>query len=372
MAAENHQRRDDNHKAPRLSELDPPPETTPAHIELSNPQTVAVDERPPISGEEVVVEPVPPEPAAIPEPKPEWLVLDPEDHSDPVAHEVTGFDKNLPNSWKLVAASIRGKAHAHKAKWRDDAFGLGWVDEWAILAVADGAGSARLSRVGARIACDEAVATLKDLLFHFHLKKSRTKSPEPSDLQRLGTFLVQASRMARNGIRREAGIRECSENDLHTTLLLAIHGPWKRGSLVGALQIGDGAIALYTGHSTCTILGEADHGEYAGESLFLTSSFIDYESRVNLTVTEDLRCLAVMCDGVADDFYPPHRKLIHLFNGDPIDNMKSKDGGIVRGIVHEALMDPQPAPSLLNWLHYEKRGSFDDRTLALLYRSDLP
>lgn len=59
----------------------------------------------------------------------------------------------------IVAASKRGRSHAQEAKPRDDHFKLYHDDttNWYVMAVADGAGSAKYSREGSRIACETAV-----------------------------------------------------------------------------------------------------------------------------------------------------------------------------------------------------------------------
>ena len=59
----------------------------------------------------------------------------------------------------IVAASQRGRSHAHEGKPRDDHFLLHYCKdtEWYIMAVADGAGSAKYSREGSRIACETVV-----------------------------------------------------------------------------------------------------------------------------------------------------------------------------------------------------------------------
>ena len=59
----------------------------------------------------------------------------------------------------LVAASVRGRSHAHEGKPRDDDFLLHYCTKngWYIMAVADGAGSAAYSRAGSKIACEAAV-----------------------------------------------------------------------------------------------------------------------------------------------------------------------------------------------------------------------
>ena len=72
---------------------------------------------------------------------------------------------------------------------------------------------------------------------------------------------------------------------------------------------------------------------------------------------------------VADDFFPESQRLVELFTGDPIAGLKATDGGDVRGIYHGLLADPRDGQALAEWLGYERRGSFDDRTLVVLFRS---
>ena len=59
----------------------------------------------------------------------------------------------------IVAASQRGRSHAQEGKARDDHFKMVHCEEsdWYIIAVADGAGSAKLSRRGSEIACNTVV-----------------------------------------------------------------------------------------------------------------------------------------------------------------------------------------------------------------------
>ena len=66
----------------------------------------------------------------------------------------------------IVAASKRGRSHAQEGKPRDDHFKLYHDDttNWYVIAVADGAGSAKYSREGSRIACETAVDHCKQLL----------------------------------------------------------------------------------------------------------------------------------------------------------------------------------------------------------------
>jgi hypothetical protein len=62
-----------------------------------------------------------------------------------------------------------------------------------------------------------------------------------------------------------------------------------------------------------------------------------------------------MCDGVADDFIPYDQYLGRLFD-----------------LLHDVTGQANPDQKLLDMLGYDKRGSFDDRTLAMIVRRDLP
>jgi hypothetical protein len=92
------------------------------------------------------------------------------------------------------------------------------------------------------------------------------------------------------------------------------------------------------------------------------------DQRVLFSLKPDVQCIGVMCDGVSDDFFPEEKNLVQLFDGDPIEELQTSDGGAVRGIMYSVLPSPQDGETLLEWLKYEKKGSSDDRTLVLLYR----
>src|SRR5258708_14225559 len=62
--------------------------------------------------------------------------------------------------YRLVAASHRGKTHAHQGTFREDAVAVTATDYWNIMAVADGAGTADLARVGSNLAGTPPAAPL--------------------------------------------------------------------------------------------------------------------------------------------------------------------------------------------------------------------
>jgi Protein phosphatase 2C len=311
-------------------------------------------EGPPTDGEEGR----PPLPRK-PPPPPAWKVLEPSESSDPVPHTERKLEPGAPG-WSLIGASVRGKQHAHQALWRDDAFAWGTAGAWTFAAVCDGAGSAKLSRIGARVASAAAVKSLMAGL----------TDVRPEEKIRLEECLVDAARAARTEIRNESLRRNCDEREFHATMLLAAVAEMPLACSLGVLQVGDGAIGVLFG-GQCVVLGESDSGAYSGETRFLTTFEIDeeWEKRVTLQTLPNVQAVALMTDGVADDFFPESERLIELFEAESIAGLKAADGGPVRGLFRGPLKDPRGGESLAEWLGYEKRGSFDDRTLVVMFRS---
>ena len=293
----------------------------------------------------------------------EWGVREPADRSDPAPHEECVFVRR-EGPWRLLAASVRGKYHAHAGLWRDDAFAWGSAGPWTVLVVADGAGSAPLSRVASAVACAEGVRALKE--------KTADLPPGPEAAERLRAALAAAVIRAREAVRSEAEKRGRPEREFHTTCLLVVHAAAPEADVVAALQVGDGAVGLYHDDGTCMILGEADHGTYASETRFLTTPRIDegLERRAVVAVRAGVRAVAVMTDGVADDFFPEKTRLAELFGADAVRGLAAARGGPTPGVLRGPARDPREGQALVEWLRYEKRGSSDDRTLILLFRAE--
>jgi serine/threonine protein phosphatase PrpC len=300
---------------------------------------------------------------------PQWLELDPTEQQDPVPHAVSELG-NIPGGWTITAASVRGKLHAHRALWRDDAYRYATEGLWTIIAVSDGAGSAPLSRVGSHIACDSATNHLIHLLTNYAMQEPiDAQQPVQSDLVKLRDNLANAALQAKMAIGEEARKRNCPFNHFAATLLLVIHCRWKQYDFAAAIQVGDGAIALWNQDDTASLLGVADHGEHSSETKFLTTKNIEDEflGRVLFTMKEHLRGIAVMTDGVSDDFFPEDQRIVELFTGRAIAGMTQSDESQVDGLAHTVITAEKPDEALLDWLKYSKKGSSDDRTIVLFF-----
>ena len=234
---------------------------------------------------------------------------------------------------EMIAARVRGKKHKHDGSNCDDWFAAVHAEDIAILAVSDGAGSKRLSRVGARAASEAAVgavyAGLQRLLTaHAEL---RAACALPMEEAAFGDACAQLAGILHEGVCaarvavESAFYERCGRAayrdllgrdpvlaDFAATLLvtLAVPVPERAELLVLSCQIGDGMTAAVNTHaaygSAVKLLGRPDSGDYVGETDFLTSDgMTDSAALQNRTLVSrgayDL--LLTMTDGVADDYF---------------------------------------------------------------------
>lgn len=383
---------------------------------------------------------------------------------------------------KLIGARVRGKMHKHNGTNCDDWFEFAVSGNWTIIAVSDGAGSRKFSRVGAKASCKAAVKELATELEKYKIKDRDTKealstdlTPDANwsfpgeDIQFVQQALHKAMQGAYNAVKKEAdkrhekadycialgGKRKLDINDLSATLLLAVHTTVKAGeteySLILTCQIGDGMIAAISQEGTLKLLGKPDSGDYGGQTEFLTSK--NKLGRNNLVQKTfvfpgNLKTLMVMTDGVADDYFPNDPGMLELYgdlvlnkvigirqptdseikeqlretklsqifnlshllnkvkevNPDSfplkeqvitVDGIKEVKISYVDAYAKELGVSPQnvvassallwagatmcdeckdkpPEEKLRIWLDsYYRRGSFDDRTLVILYREEV-
>jgi len=275
-----------------------------------------------------------------------WKELDPDPAAPYQVEHVVKEALSPPGNWRLIGASRRGKLHAHKGIFREDSFALGETHGWHLMVVADGGGSNAYSRVGAKLAAEIGIKTMQDVIEH-----ASTESLSDSN-QLCQNALENAVVHAWKALEAKAKEMEWTFADLGTTFLAVMYRPVE--NLVGVVQIGDGLLAAETKDGATRVLAEPDVGTTASVTWFLTSKhWKEWQPRVQtMKLDAELRLLAAMSDGVADDFIPFDLHLRVLF-----DNLKQK-----------VLTEPQPEDALLAFLNYEKRGSFDDRTLALIYQ----
>lgn len=246
---------------------------------------------------------------------------------------------------EIIAAKARGKKHKHKGANCDDWYEVETLDDWTFIAVSDGAGSKRFSRVGARVSCQEATSYIKEEMRRF--KEERPGVLEalslPLDHPFFTNLCTKLANIVQKGVisayyavqnafeersmdERYASVvgRALTLTDFAATLLVAVILPVKVGRkkehVLISCQVGDGMIAAVResgpfADALC-LLGEADGGSYAGETVFLTSGKMkNIETLMKRTriTRREISAVLVMTDGVADDYYPSDPELLRLY-----------------------------------------------------------
>jgi hypothetical protein len=248
--------------------------------------------------------------------------------------------------YSMVGASHRGRTHAHHGTFRDDAFALGATPHWNILAVADGAGTAALARVGSNLAVTNAVEAVRT---------NAPASPKPDDLGRAVWIGLEA---AYHALFEFANTEYIPVSDLNTTFQLLIHFPLETSCYVGVVHIGDGLVVAETVDGQLYPLTEPDTDpDDDGRTFFLTSAPLNkWKRRAKVyQFDERLSLVALMTDGLSSDLEPYEEFL---------------QPNLLRALRQRVLCYPLPLreKALLSLISYERRGSFDDRTLAILSR----
>lgn len=282
-------------------------------------------------------------------PAPQWKWL-PVPKSEPDEHEESDSrSAKSPEGLRLIGARARGKKHKHEGTNCDDWFHFDVSGGWTIIAVSDGAGSKKFSRVGAKAACETAVAMLVKELKDHQLKKREDWAAGALNRDAEGTFseadlesvqgalhaamqgayqaVVEEAKKRAEDDRHKAVLgRGLTLDDLSATLLLAVHTQVEDGegrrSFVLTCQVGDGMLCAVDARGNLMLLAEPDSGEFAGQTDFLTSkNKLDRDSLIRNThgFIGSLQALMVMTDGVADDYYPSKPNLLRLY-GDLVIN----------------------------------------------------
>lgn len=276
----------------------------------------------------------------------------------------------------MIAASKRGRSHAREGKFRDDDFDVMYRSDtgWYVIAVADGAGSAKFSREGSRIACNTVVE-------HLSLSATGSKLDElealiaqlesnPDDASRkaigdtLYTTLGNAILLAYKNIAKEAEASQNLVKDYATTLLATVCRQYGDKWFIGAFWVGDGGVGIYKKGEAPKILGETDSGEYSGQTRFLTMQEIfeasSFYKRIRFQLVDHFDALVLMTDGITDAWFHTDANLFKAEKWEELFQEMQKEVDLTRD-------NANAHNQLLQWLDFWVKGEYDDRTIAILF-----
>jgi serine/threonine protein phosphatase PrpC len=222
--------------------------------------------------------------------------------------------------WRVAAASVRGTSHEKVGQLCQDAHHWQKLPQGVLVAaVADGAGSATLGKVGAIVATQTAVETICCQEAKLHLAK---------DEQEWQQILIQALEAAKAAVEAEAAVCGMQARDLATTLIIVVAKP----GLIAAIQVGDGLAVAGDRAGNMIALTAAQRGEYINETTFLVSPHALDTVQVTLwrgamstiaVFSDGLQMLAVnMSDGTP---YVPFFSPLFQFIADVEDENEAKE-----------------------------------------------
>ena len=193
--------------------------------------------------------------------------------------------------WRVVAASVRGTSHERVGQLCQDAHQWEKLPEGVfVAAVADGAGSATLGKVGAIVASQTAVETISlNIGAHNHAPLLSL----PEDEQGWQQLLTKALEAAKTAVEAEAIACKMTARDLATTLIIVVATP----NLIAAAQVGDGVAVASDANGNFIALTAPQRGEYINETTFLVSPNALDAAQVNLWHGETAN-IAVLSDGL--------------------------------------------------------------------------
>ncbi len=312
----------------------------------------------------------------MPDPRNLWRELEP-DENLPYPKPHSSNDSIAMNGRYMIAASRRGRSHAHSGTYRDDDFALAVKenDGWYIIAVADGAGSAPFSRKGSQIACDKSVEELQAKLTYEFGKEleamAESFNGDPTDQMRqqirsrIYEPLSHAAYAGYKAITAEAEKIGQAVKTFHTTLMISIVKQFDFGYFVGTWWVGDGGVGVYQRGKRIKVMGKPDCGEFAGQTRFLTMPEIWADGatvlkRIEFDIVDDFTAIMLMSDGITDPKIGTDYNLGQVSKWDELwDDLNET--------VDFAPENIDAEKQLLEWLDFWSPGEHDDRTIAILY-----
>jgi len=317
-----------------------------------------------------------------PDPKSLWKNID-SDTTDAHWKEDTVSVCSKIGDKTIVVASGRGRSHANAGSFREDDFAFKYFENtgWGIVAVSDGAGSAKLSRQGSKIACEAVINYFEKKLtaelsteFDAILLSYKVDANETAQ-KKLSHFtynnLSKAAYSAYQKLVATATERETLLKDFHSTLIFTLFKKYDFGYAILSFGVGDCPIAVLNKDLTeVTLMNGLDVGEFGGGTRFITMPeiFTDdkFSARFKFKLIEDFSYLIMMTDGIYDPKFVVEANLEKIEKWQQfLQDLQGKNEDNVQVIFDKT--NESIAQQLLVWMNFWSAGNHDDRTLAIVF-----
>jgi hypothetical protein len=282
----------------------------------------------------------------------------------------------------ILVSSKRGRSHANVGSFREDDFAFQNLENgWSIVVVADGAGSAKLSRKGSSLACAAVVEFFSDqsgaerMKAFDELLKLHIGAPSDETLKTLNRFIYnnlgKAAFSAHKKLEAFAVDEGCALKDLSTTLIFTLFKKYESGYALLSFGVGDCPIAVINKEVTeVTLMNWLDVGEYGGGTRFITMPEIfkneKFGTRFGFRHVEDFSYLMLMSDGIYDPKFVVESALTNIKKWHEL--LEDLKGNNAEGIkVDLDITNPEIERQFSAWMDFWSPGNHDDRTLAIIF-----
>jgi serine/threonine protein phosphatase PrpC len=314
-----------------------------------------------------------------PDPRSLWKNI-PSDPSAPYWKPDEVAEAGVLAGKQIVAASVRGRSHANTGGFRDDHYAFRDLPEagWGIIAVSDGAGSAALSRQGAKLACDTVIEYFAETISTATFAGLDQQLSQPGGAASIdGTLQAELCKIIAQGIQvvhqrlsEFAGTEQCSLKDLHNTLAVALVHKHETGYALLSFGVGDSPIVLVRQDGSVTPMNRLDVGEFGGGTRFVTMTEIfageQFYQRVGLALVPDFAYLVLMTDGIYDPKFEVEANLAKAEKWQTFLADLAGENAEATAVQLEA-GNPDMAAQLLQWMQFWSTGNHDDRTLVIVF-----
>lgn len=237
-------------------------------------------------------------------------------------------------SYNIVSSKVTGIGHIASGMPCQDSYSSFQSDGLVVIALADGAGSARFSEIGSEIAVNTLIEIMKEDFDSFlvenqdYILSKKILSRIEKELKKKAissTFLCSQNdnikelindkieENVQEGVEIEdGGVDMTSSADMNlevklhdfasTLLFVAIKGD---KYVVG--HLGDGIVGVFkvqkNGEKTIEVLSYPENGEYANETFFTTSREAEKYLRISSSTVDTEEGFILMSDGAGESFY---------------------------------------------------------------------
>jgi serine/threonine protein phosphatase PrpC len=195
-------------------------------------------------------------------------------------------------AWRAVVRSCTGTRHQKQQQPCQDygSYCLLNNNEVIVGAVADGAGSAKYSEIGAKLAVYQVMAIFREIALSPQKDKRLSQPLNDQEAKKLFSKILQEVLIT---LEEHANQENYVIDDLACTLLVFLATPdW-----LAAMQIGDGFIVVGLEGEEKKLIFQPDKGEFVNQTTFVTSPNALEEMQVNV-LSGNQRFICASTDGL--------------------------------------------------------------------------